>query len=335
MDLRRSSKSVLDSILFFQLLVSRWSSLMSFALLPDNFAVLVIFAVAAPAEALQLQLPCMHNISEALAAAKSAPKTQRVWRSQQCEDEFFFDYFIREHAEQHSGGHHTFTYVELGAHDGEGASNTNALYNHLGWRGLLVEATPLMCEKLKKKRPGDVVVCGAVCDASFGGELTFTTSESNLTHQLGHSMVGHALGMGAAPEWSTTMQRYVPTLHNVTVACSSLGHMLNIAGIHKVDLFEHQEFRVLKTVDLWAFRFAVAIIELECPGAKNVMVRQDIHVRNYLSKHGYTYVMRVRGNDIWIDPSVLWAKRGAARAAEAACVIFIGVAFYTLRWFAK
>ena len=75
---------------------------------------------------------------------------------------------------------------------------------------------------------------------------------------------------------------------------------------------------MLKTIDLSKFRFAVAIVELECPWRKSDISAQDKHVRALLRKHGYTYVMRQRGNDIWIDESVTWARRGAARAVAAA-----------------
>ena len=41
-------------------------------------------------------------------------------------------------------------------------------------------------------------------------------------------------------------------------------------------------------------------------------------VRALLQAHGYRYVMRQRGNDIWIDPKTAWAAAGARRARVAA-----------------
>lgn len=66
-------------------------------------------------------------------------------------------------------------YVEVGASHPFDDSLTAALYE-LGWRGLLVEADPLMAEELRKARPGDVVVAAAA--HSTAGLLTFSLPES-------------------------------------------------------------------------------------------------------------------------------------------------------------
>lgn len=85
------------------------------------------------------------------------------------------------------------TYLELGASNGIDASNTRTLYEHLNWRGVLIEAAPQQCKNLEKNRPGDVVFCGAVCDQSFGGTLTFQTDQ-NKGGLVGHSVVRRQSG---------------------------------------------------------------------------------------------------------------------------------------------
>ena len=274
-----------------------------------------------------VKFPCMPNISMALSSsrrdrARASSLTSSpgiAWRSQQCEDRFFHDYFLREI--QPSSKQHQRTYLELGANDGKEASNTHVLYEKFGWRGLLVEPTPRMCKKLANNRPADVVACGAVCDSSFGGKLEFITSVEGSFESEAGTLVGHAISMGASRRWSSHMGSY-HQLQAVHVPCAPLGSLLSGSGLHYVDLFsldvEQQELSVLKTIDLSKFRFAVAIVELECPWSKNEIGAQDKHVRALLRKHGYTYVMRQRGNDIWIDESVTWARRGATRAVAAA-----------------
>jgi hypothetical protein len=37
-----------------------------------------------------------------------------------------------------------------------------------------------------------------------------------------------------------------------------------------------------------------------------------------LSKQGYTFVMRVRGNDVWVNKSLPWVSKGLKRIVQDA-----------------
>ena len=158
-------------------------------------------------------------------------------------------------------------------------------------------------------------MCAAVGDASFGGHLSFTMSEA------GDNAIGHSVEMGTAATWSADRGKQ-RRMRTVTVPCRPLSQFLATAGLEYVDLFsldvEMQELKVLKTIDWKRFRFGVAFVELECPGKVNAISVQDARVRHLLSKHGYEFLMRVRGNDVWIDRSLPWVRQGAERAIEAA-----------------
>ena len=257
-----------------------------------------------------LRRPCKANITDAFAERIQRRKTNRWW-SQQAEDEYYVNYFLIER------GQSPGTYVELGANDGDQASNTRRLYEVHGWRGVLIEASPPLCETLTNNRPGDVVLCGAVCQDRFGGHVQFTTTEKTTGPS---SLVGHAAAQGVDSDWSTKMSRYY-SLTTFSVPCVPLGSMLASSGMTYADLFsldvEQNELRVLRTINFTNFRFAVAFVELECPGAANSLSVQDEEVRALLTSHGYTYVMRQRGNDVWIDERVPWARRGAKRSQDA------------------
>ena len=266
-----------------------------------------------------LARPCKATVNDALAASLRLPMpssyTNRWW-SQQGEDEFFLKYFKTERDAQLGQASVLGTYVELGANDGSEASNTRRLYEAHGWRGLLVEASPPLCEKLAKNRPGDVVLCGAVCDLAFGGQLQFITTDRGAG-----TLVGHALDQGADPKWSAMVRGLHHSMATVSVPCAPFASMLASSGVSYADLFsldvEQNELRVLKTINFSTFRFAVGFIELECPGAANSLSVQDEEVRALLTSHGYTYLMRQRGNDVWIDERVPWARRGAALVKAA------------------
>ncbi len=267
----------------------------------------------------QIQWPCQPNILSAFGSNVSSGLGSH-FHSQQCEDRFFEQFFLtnRDHRVLGSG-----VYLELGALNGKTFSNTLRLHKKYGWRGLLVEANPKQCSQLAENRPADVVACGAVCSESFGGKLSFVP--------LGAT--GHAVAMGTSSDWSSRMQQNYQAKNGntqdaanesaaVTVACAPLGALAEQAGVARVDLLsldvEQQEYFVLQTIDLLRFRFAVGLIELECPGAKNTLSAHDTAVRQLLETNGYEYVMRQRGNDVWIDPEVPWARKGARKAKEAA-----------------
>lgn len=64
------------------------------------------------------------------------------------------------------------TYAELGAGDGEGDAPT-ALFESLGWRGLLVEADPAKAERARTARPGCKVLARAVGGPGTPRRATF------------------------------------------------------------------------------------------------------------------------------------------------------------------
>ena len=75
---------------------------------------------------------------------------------------------------------------------------------------------------------------------------------------------------------------------------------------------------MLKTINWTDFGFGVGIVELECPGKTNVLSKQDGSVRRMLSQQGYTFVMRVRGNDVWVNKSLPWVSKGLKRIVQDA-----------------
>jgi FkbM family methyltransferase len=61
-------------------------------------------------------------------------------------------------------------FVDIGANDPVGASNTYALYER-GWSGITIEPTPGACARFAAKRPRDICLNVAVGDAE--GEISF------------------------------------------------------------------------------------------------------------------------------------------------------------------
>ena len=78
--------------------------------------------------------------------------------SQGREDVFAFEHFFF--------GVENGTFLELGALDGVRYSNSYALDRQLGWKGVLIEASPPSYARLALNRPQQITVLAAVCDVN-------------------------------------------------------------------------------------------------------------------------------------------------------------------------
>ena len=66
-------------------------------------------------------------------------------------------------------------FVEAGAFDGLHLSNTLKLERELGWSGVLIEASPLLMERLRRNRPGAKIVHS--CVTGVASRRLFSLSE--------------------------------------------------------------------------------------------------------------------------------------------------------------
>jgi FkbM family methyltransferase len=82
--------------------------------------------------------------------------------SESGQDAFLLENFFR--------GRRGGVFVEVGAYDGETASNSVFFERYLGWRGLCVEPHSLAFATLTARRK---CICEAVCVADFEGEATY------------------------------------------------------------------------------------------------------------------------------------------------------------------
>ena len=59
-------------------------------------------------------------------------------------------------------------FIEAGAHDGWTGSNTYWLEASMGWRGILIEPVPGLCEACRKERPQAKIFNGALVAKDYG-----------------------------------------------------------------------------------------------------------------------------------------------------------------------
>ena len=130
-------------------------------------------------------------------------------------------------------------FVECGAADGVGLSNTMFFEKFRAWRGLLVEANPQMYQNLKRSRPGSYSVNACL-------------STSNKTMKVKFNPEGF-LGQ-------------ISTSNNgLQVQCFPLFSLLQAIGVNTIDFFsldvEGSEMGILETIPWDKIRINVLTIE--------------------------------------------------------------------------
>jgi len=144
------------------------------------------------------------------------------------------------------------SFVEIGALDGVTFSNTIALEQCLGWRGLLVEGNPTNYRQLARSGRLSQKVHRAVC--SGRGEVEFTEGGGPVAGQLSTMAASHRAQWGAQQGTRAVM-----------VPCSSLDAIMDEAGLANATFFsldvEGAEELVLRNVR--PQRFSVVTVEID------------------------------------------------------------------------
>lgn len=180
--------------------------------------------------------------------------------------------------------------VEVGAHDGMTGSNTY-LFERKGWKCVLVEAVPELCEQIRQFRTGTVFNCAA---SSITGEAAFYIADAVESWS--------ALHLTESQKDRITSGKIV--VREIKVLKRKLDDILNEAGVSEVDFIsidvEGHELDVLKGFSTERFRPRIFIIE---DNGENTCS----NVPEYLEEKGYKKFFRTGVNDWYgmrFDPLV-------------------------------
>ena len=206
------------------------------------------------------------------ASTISCPLANRSvhWYSVERQDRWLASNFFCDTCKHHQG-----TFVEIGAGDGIGASNTKMLEDQFGFKGVLIEGQPSHARKAiasRGGRNGNVVFPEAVCRTP--GAVTYAGPADRGT-------------AGVLDEMSANYLKYFGhrMTHNYTVPCRPISAMLELAGVRSIDLFsldvEGGELLVLQTFD-WSIPVRLWIVELDGSNP----TREDA-IRELLATRGY------------------------------------------------
>ncbi len=170
---------------------------------------------------------------------------------------------------------HRLTYVDVGANEPRHLSITASLHD-MGWRGVLIEADPILAADLRVHRPEDTVV--EVAASAGPGEIAF------------YRVPGTGLGTLDAAEAEVAAQRGFE-VERVAVRTESLDAILDACDVTDVHFMtidvEGAESIVLQGLSLTRYRPWILCVEAVLPGTTTPSHQEW---EPGLLDHGYRYV---------------------------------------------
>jgi FkbM family methyltransferase len=181
------------------------------------------------------------------------------------------------------------TYLEIGGNHPFAASATFLLHERLGMRGAIVEANKALLDRLRKGRPDDTIVYGAVQDRDVGTVMLSISKKSELS-SLDRNFV-KTWDKGRVGEAALVE---VPALRiNRVIETHLGGRSLSFLSID----VEGLDFAILRDLDLERFR--PYVIQLE-PSDDYIPGNTD-NVIEYLKSFDYGLVAKTPVNLIFED----------------------------------
>jgi len=185
------------------------------------------------------------------------------------------------------------TFVDVGANEPV-AGSTSWPLEQAGWGGVLVEPIPLLADKLRKERTGQVFNCACSREEDAGQSHTFYV----------HPVI---------PGWSTFNKEASPWLEDefeeIEVAVRTLDSILEEAGVKEgfeilaMDV-EFHEVKVLEGLDLQRWKPQVIFVEDHA---------HDHNLLRYLTSHGYKFLNRTSLNSWFVPEDSPHSPSAAAR----------------------
>ena len=201
---------------------------------------------------------------------------QVFFHSQQNEDKYVIQKLLKEKIEDG-------VYLEVGAMDGLTYSNTKTLQDHFGFTGIMIEPVEHMYKKLLINRPKDKCYNFAVSNL-----------DQNEVYYIGDN--GES---GIFDTINTDLNRYSKNWEKYSVKTQKLKNIIKSSGFEYIDFMfidvEGGECDLLKSFD---FSFPVYCIIIEASSKHKEKNKCFIDI---LKNNNFTYVERLRGNQVWIN----------------------------------
>jgi FkbM family methyltransferase len=182
------------------------------------------------------------------------------------------------------------SYLDIGAGDPVLSNNTYALYL-TGSRGVLVEPNPIMVEKLKAVRPGDLVLaCGVGLKETTDADYFVIRGRWPL-NTFSREDVAELRRESATDPVEKVLKRPLIPVNRLMA-----DHFGNAPDLLSIDI-EGMDLAVLRTVDFRAHRPAAICAETKKPG----MSHDSTPIARFLRGKGYVACAGSLYNTIFVD----------------------------------
>jgi FkbM family methyltransferase len=198
-------------------------------------------------------------------------KSEVKFYSQQDEDKYIIQYILKDKINDG-------VFLELGACDGLLYSNTKMLEDHFGFKGILIEPLPNYYKELEKNRSNTETY-----------NYVISNSEEEYINFSGHNAeagISNLLNNKPHPSYKLPNKK--------------LKDILTQSSFNYIDIFildvEGAELEVLKSIDFNTFDIYCIFFE-----AHSNQPEKNKKVGNLLTKKGFIYKDRQRGNEVWVN----------------------------------
>jgi FkbM family methyltransferase len=190
------------------------------------------------------------------------------------------EYILQKHRRIPPGSDYKGCFVDVGCCFPVKASNTYFFYER-GWRGICIDANPVMQERFEKARPEDkFILAGIGPDETTKPFYTFTNPQWN-TFDVRRSTKMPQVFLGAI---EVTIRR----LESILDDSLEPGRKIDFLSLD----IEGMELAALRSLNLQKYRPSLITLEIICPIAK--ILQQD--ATKYLTENGYQ-LMSHTGHD--------------------------------------
>lgn len=195
-------------------------------------------------------------------------------------DEFFSQYSEDRILNDIFDGKKDGVCVEVGGFDGVTGS-TSYFFERLGWKCLLIEPIPALCEIIRRNR-----TCGLAETAASDKEGSATLYVAEGAETLST--------VNASDYFRDRVKQVGRGIHEITVRTRRLDDILQEHGITRIDFIsidvEGHEMSALSGFSLERFRPRLVLLE-------NNLNAADRKIKPYLDRHGYARFKRTGCND--------------------------------------
>lgn len=175
-------------------------------------------------------------------------------------------------------------YIDIGANDYRRGNNTFLFYKSSVNGGILIEANPLLCEKLEKKRKNDKVFNVAI-GTENKNKVDFYILSLPTRSSMDYRAVEEAIALG------------LKITDVVKVPCVNINDLLEKENFYpdylSIDI-EGMDFEVIKTIDFNKYKIKVIVVEQ--PNDTKEKEEMDL----FMKKNKYVIEGKYKSNVIYI-----------------------------------